>query len=164
MAGKILIPQPFGTRKSLYDKESGFLISKFMILELLVAVLLVVIFNWMRKKMLAEHPTRGRLANLFEAFLHFVRDEIAKKSIGHDADKFVPLLWTVFFFILGCNLLGLVPWMGTATGALGTTLALAAAMLMTTFFAGFRAFGPKWLWTRFRAAHGFADAGSNRSN
>ncbi len=117
MAGKVLIPQPFGTRKSLYEKQSGFLISKFMILELIVAVLLCVIFNWMKKKMLTEHPTKGRLANLFEAFLHYIRDEIAKKAIGHDADKFVPLLWTVFFFILGCNLLGLVPWMGTATGA-----------------------------------------------
>lgn len=149
MAGKVLIPQPFGELKSLYDKKSGFAISKFMILELLVAVLLIVIFTWMRKKMITEHPTKGRLANLFEAFMHYIRDEIAIKNIGHDGEKFVPLLWTVFFFVLGCNLLGLVPWMGTATGALGTTLALAFAMLLTTFFAGFRAFGPKWLWTGF---------------
>ena len=149
MAGKILIPQPFGERKSLYEKESGFLISKFMILELIVALLMVLIFSWMRKKMLTEHPTKGRLANMFEAFLHYIREEIAIKNIGHDGDKFVPLLWTVFFFVLGCNLLGLVPWMGTATGALGTTMALAFAMLLTTFFAGFRAFGPKWLWSGF---------------
>ena len=26
----------------------------------------------------------------------------------HDADKYLPLLWTVFFFILGCNLMGMI--------------------------------------------------------
>lgn len=149
MSGKILIPQPFGELKSLYDKKSGFAISKFMILELVVAVFLILIFTWMRKKMMTEHPTKGRLANFFEVLIHYVRDEIAHKNIGHDADKFVPLLWTVFFFILSCNLLGIVPWMGTATGALGTTAALAFAMLLTTFFSGFKAFGPKWLWSGF---------------
>ena len=150
MAGKVLIPQIFGGKlKTLYTADSGFALSKFMVLELVVAIFMVVIFNWMRKKMTTEHPTKGRLANFFEVFLHYIRDDIAKKNIGHDADKFVPLLWTVFFFILGCNLLGMVPWMGTATGALGTTAALAFAILLTTFFAGFSTFGPKWIWTGF---------------
>ncbi len=149
MTGKIVIPQPFGELKTLYTKDSGFAISKFMILELIVAVFMVVVFNWMRKKMATEHPTKGRLANLLETFLHFIREDIAKKNIGHDADKFVPLLWTVFFFILGCNLFGMVPWMGTATGALGTTLALAFSILLATFFAGFSTFGPKWIVTGF---------------
>jgi F-type H+-transporting ATPase subunit a len=99
--------------------------------------------------MTTEHPTRGRVANLFEALLHFVRDKIAKPSIGHDADKFVPLLWTIFFFFIICNLMGLVPWLGTITSALGATFALAVGVLLTTFFAGFRAFGPKWLWSGF---------------
>jgi F-type H+-transporting ATPase subunit a len=149
MAGKIVIPQPFGELRSLYQKESGFAISKFMILELLVAGLLLFIFIWLKKKMVAGEPTQGRVANLFEALLHFVRDKIAKPSIGHDADKFVPLLWTIFFFILACNLLGLVPWMGTVTASLGATFALAVGVLIATFLAGFRAFGPKWLWTGF---------------
>ncbi len=149
MAGKILIPQPFGKLQTLYQKESGFAISKFMVLELVVAAVLLLIFTWLKKKMIREHPTQGRFANLFEVLLHFVRDQIAKPSIGHDADKFVPLLWTIFFFILTCNLMGLVPWMGTVTAALGATFALAVGVLLATFFAGFRAFGPKWLWSGF---------------
>ncbi|MCA9071368.1 MAG: F0F1 ATP synthase subunit A, partial [Planctomycetaceae bacterium] len=150
MSGKILIPQLPGTKlRTLYEAEHGFAISKFMVLELIVAVLMIVIFNWMKKKLITEHPTKGRFANMVEAIMHYVRDEIARKNIGHDADKFVPLLWTVFFFILGCNLIGIIPWTGTATGVWGTTAALAFAMLLATFFAGFRAFGPKWLWTGF---------------
>jgi F-type H+-transporting ATPase subunit a len=150
LSGKILIPQPPGTElKTLYAKESGFAISKFMIIELLVAGLMLAIFIWLRKKMTAGEPTKGKIANLFEALLHFVRDKIAKPAIGHDADKFVPLLWTIFFFIIFCNLLGLVPWMGTVTASFGANLALAFGVLLTTFLAGFRAFGPKWLWSGF---------------
>lgn len=149
LTGKILIPQFFGTPKSLYDSGSGFAVSKFMVLELVVAILMVVTFTWLKKKMLTEHPTKGRLANFLEAFLHYIRQEIAIKNIGHDGDKFVPLLWTIFFFILGCNVLGLVPWTGTATAAFETNLTLAFGVLLTTFFAGFQAFGPKWLWTGF---------------
>src|SRR5262249_10695445 len=44
---------------------------------------------------------------------------------GNEADKFVPLLWTIFFFVLGCNLFGLIPWFGSPTGAWGMTLAMA---------------------------------------
>ena len=39
---------------------------------------------------------------MFEAFLLFIRDDIARPAIGHhDADRFVPLLWTIFMFVLG---------------------------------------------------------------
>ena len=51
LSGKIIIPQPFATLKNLHDKESGFAISKFMILEVFAGVILVFIFsrlgNWM---------------------------------------------------------------------------------------------------------------------
>ena len=46
-----------------------------------------------------------------------MRDNVARPAIGgHDADRFLPLLWTMFFFILGCNLMGMVPWAGSPTG------------------------------------------------
>ena len=61
---------------------------------------------------------KGRLWNMFEAFLLFIRDDIAEPAIGHhDADRFVPLLWTIFMFVLGCNLLGMMPWVGAPTAA-----------------------------------------------
>ncbi|MBU6277543.1 MAG: hypothetical protein KGQ61_12975, partial [Planctomycetes bacterium] len=45
MDGKILIPQPFAELHSLYAVKSGFGISKYMILELVVAGLLYLIFT-----------------------------------------------------------------------------------------------------------------------
>jgi len=146
--GKILLhPQPFGTQKNLYEKESGFLISKFMILEAVIAILLAAIFIRVAQKLSSGATPQGRFANLFEGALVFLRDEIARPAIGkHDADKFLPLLWTMFFFILTCNLFGLVPWAGSATGALAVTFALACVTLITVFASGMAKFGPIGFW------------------
>jgi F-type H+-transporting ATPase subunit a len=53
---------------------------------------------------------------------------------------------TVFFFIVGCNLLGLVPWAGSATGALATTGAMALLTFATVIIAGMIKLGPIKFW------------------
>jgi F-type H+-transporting ATPase subunit a len=145
--GKIIIPQPFGKLKNNYEKESGLAISKFMILELLVAMVLIVIFRRLATRSEHGRPVRGRLWNMFEAFLLFIRDGIAKPAIGgHDADRFVPLLWTVFMFVLGCNLLGMLPWVGAPTGSFSVTLGLALVTFATVIVAGSKQFGIVGFW------------------
>jgi F-type H+-transporting ATPase subunit a len=146
--GKILIPQPFGTLKNLYTPESGFCISKFMILELAIAAVIFLIFTRLAKKMKQDGPApKGRFRNLFETFVLFIRDDVARPAIGHGADKFLPVLLTMFFFILGCNLSGLVPWLGTPTAAFGATLALAMVTFLTGLIAGSKKFGIIGYWT-----------------
>jgi F-type H+-transporting ATPase subunit a len=146
--GKIMIPQVFGAKlKNNYEKESGFAISKFMILELAVALLLIALFTRLASRAREGRPVRGRLWNMFEAFLLFIRDEIARPAIGHhDADRFVPLLWTVFMFVLGCNLLGMLPWLGAPTASFSVTLALAAVTFATVIVAGSMRFGIVGFW------------------
>jgi F-type H+-transporting ATPase subunit a len=145
--GKILIPQPFGTLRNNYEKESGFAISKFMILETVVAILLIAIFWRLAHRIKDGKPVRGRLWNMFEAFLLFIRDEVARPAIGgHDADRFVPFLWTVFMFVLGLNLLGMVPWMGSPTASFSVTLAMAAVTFVTVVIAGSIRFGVVGFW------------------
>lgn len=146
--GKIIIPQPPGVElRNLYQKESVFAISRFMVLEVVVAILLTIIFVRLAQKMRSSIVPKGRGWNLFEAILQYIRKEIAEPAIGHhDADRFVPLLWTMFFFILACNLFGLIPWAGSPTGAFSTTLALAAVTLVTVFVAGMIKFGPIGFW------------------
>jgi F-type H+-transporting ATPase subunit a len=79
---------------------------------------------------------RGRgpkgAANVVEAMVLFIRDEIALKNIGHGGERFVPYIVTVFFFILFCNLLGLVPWGATPTGNISVTAALAIMTFVTS--------------------------------
>lgn len=145
--GKILIPQPFGTLKNLYEKESGFAISKFMILEVFVAVVMAFLFILLATRMKSAVVPRGKTWNFLEGILFYIRDQIAMPAIGHhDADRFVPLLWTMFFFILGLNVLGLVPWAGSPTASFSVTLALAAVTFSTVLCAGMVKFGPVGFW------------------
>jgi F-type H+-transporting ATPase subunit a len=57
--------------------------------------------------------TKRRLAHLVEVLCVYLRDEIARPLLKDRTDKLMPFLWTIFFFILVNNLLGLVPIMDT---------------------------------------------------
>lgn len=142
LSGKILIPQPFARLKNLYEVESGFGISRFMVVELLIALLVAGAFIWLARRRQASLRPVGRRENLMEALVVYVRDEIARPSIGHGADKFVPFLLTAFFFILSCNLLGMIPGLGTVTGAIEVTSALAFCTFGMGVFYGIKNLGP----------------------
>jgi F-type H+-transporting ATPase subunit a len=147
LSGKILIPQPFGTLKNLHDKQSGFCISKFMILEVVIAALLVYLLKKYARQVQNGEPARGKFWNAIDAIVLYVRDQVARPAIGeHHADHFVPLLWSVFFFILTCNLFGMIPWLGAPTGTFGTTLALSCVTLGTVLFSGMKQFGVLKFW------------------
>ncbi|HEY2251252.1 MAG TPA: F0F1 ATP synthase subunit A, partial [Planctomycetaceae bacterium] len=147
MSGKILIPQPFAKLKNLHDVQSGFGISKFMIIELVIVLLLVLVFKKYGEKIREGHPPRGKFWNTLDAFILYLRDNVARPAIGeHDADEFLPLLWTIFFFILVCNLFGMLPWVGAPTGAFGVTLALAFVIFCTSLLFGMKKFGPLGFW------------------
>jgi F-type H+-transporting ATPase subunit a len=143
LSGKILIPQPPGaTLRNLYEPESGFCISKFLVIEVAVALVLLVVFSQLGRRIAAGQPPRGRLWNLLEVFLVYLRDNVARSAIGkHDGDRFVPLLWTIFMFVLGCNLCGLLPWVGSPTGSFGVTTALAAVTFSAGTLSGMKKFG-----------------------
>ena len=79
---------------------------------------------------------RGLLMNMVETIVIYVRDEIAKPNLGAKTDRYLPYLLTVFFFILACNLLGLLPFGATATANITTTAVLAIITFVITQFAG----------------------------
>lgn len=147
LSGKIVIPQPFGTLRNLYEKESGLAISKFMIIEIVVAVIIALLFSWLARRVAHGAAPKGKLWNLLETFVVFIRDEIAEPAIGHhDAHRFTPLLWNIFFFILGMNLFGMIPWMGAPTGTFGVTLGLALCIMGTVLIGGTLSLGPVGFW------------------
>jgi len=99
-------------------------------------------------------------AAILEPLILFIRDEIAKPSIGMKYEKFMPYLLTLFFFILICNLLGLIPFIGgfNITGNIAVTLTLAAFTFLIISFNGKSAYWahifwppgvPKWLYPLF---------------
>jgi F-type H+-transporting ATPase subunit a len=122
----------------------------------LVALTLILAARGARREA-ASGAGRGPkgAANVVEAMVLFIRDEIALKNIGHGGERFVPYIVTVFFFILYCNLLGLVPWGATPTGNISVTAALAIMTLIVVEFAGMKELGAKgYLGTIFYAPPG----------
>ncbi len=148
--GRWEIPQPFGTVTYFPHggtHTSGFVISKFMVLEVVAAVIVAAIAIRLARRAAVTDRPRGRLWNFFEAVLLFIRDEVARPAIGHhDGDKFLPFLWTLFFFILTCNLLGMIPWLGSPTGAIGVTAALAFGTFLVVVGSGMAKLGPVHFW------------------
>ena len=125
----------------------GFQVTRFMVSELIAAVLVMVVLIPVARHMARGHVSRGWFMNLFETLLLFIRDQIARPAIGgHGADHFLPYLWTVFFFVLFNNLLGLIPGMASATGNINVTAVLALFTLGTVLFAGMRELGPGKFW------------------
>jgi F-type H+-transporting ATPase subunit a len=103
-----------------------FQITKFMIMELIAAALILIIYVPLARRASSGELPKGRWWNAFESLLTFVRNEIAKPNLGEkDADKYVPYLWTLFLFLLFCNLLGMIPFMGSPTASIWATGALA---------------------------------------
>jgi F-type H+-transporting ATPase subunit a len=146
LSGKILIPQPFGAElRNLYEKEGGLTniaVSKFMIVEVVVVLILITVFSWLAKKVVPGGPPKGKSWNFLETFVVFIRDQIAEPAIGHhDAHTYVPFLCTAFFFVLGCNLSGMIPWVGSPTGTFGVTFGLAMVTFMTVIASGMARFG-----------------------
>lgn len=203
LSGKIIIPQPFGELRNLHEAEStltnapadwpsrgfinqddfGFCISRFMLIELAVGLIICLLFAWLGRRLTQGGPPRGKLWNFLETFVVFIRDQIARPALGghheedhahpehghehgdpyaehgqprrekkphvaaaahhHDdpATKYTPLLWTIFFFVLGCNLMGMVPWAGAPTGAFAVTLSLALITFGTVIVLGMQKFG-----------------------
>lgn len=232
LSGKVLIPQPFATLRNMYEVESGFGISKYLVIQIFVGLVLIVIFSRLAARMQRGGPPKGKVWNLLESFLVFIRDQIVRPSVGghheddslhpehghelggpyaehgradygetvvqlereldqhlgaaadagaptapmhaahppahaahghahpvpehaaHDhahaahghqhadvTNKYLPLFWTIFFFVLGCNLMGMVPWAGAPTAAFAVTFALAMVTFATVVVMGMAEFG-----------------------
>ncbi len=104
----------------------SFALTKFMVLQVLGSLILLGLFVPLAKRIRHGEAPRGRLWNALEFLLVFIRNDVARPSIGkEEADRYVPFLWTIFFFILVCNLMGLVPFLGSPTGAITVTGVLA---------------------------------------
>lgn len=157
----------------------GVQVTRFMVMELLAALLMIAILIPVARRVAAQRVTKGRFWNIFESILLFIRDGIARPTIdiGHDehdeahahpeqthaahpdshghhaqaqhgrtSDAFLPFLWTLFFFVLFCNLLGMIPGGASATGNISVTATLAFITLCAVITAGVRASGPVGFW------------------
>lgn len=91
---------------------------------------------------------RGFAAGM-EAMALYLRNEVVLANVGPHGQKFVPFALTLFYFILCCNLLGLIPYGATATGNISVTATLALITGIVVELVGVRTNGFGYLKTIF---------------
>jgi F-type H+-transporting ATPase subunit a len=98
-------------------------------MEILVVLLLLLFFVAVRAKMSVEKP--GGLQHLVEAAEEFVAEQ-AHGVMGHGYERYIPYAITILYFILLCNLLGLVPGFESPTA--DPTVPLGCALLTFVYY------------------------------
>lgn len=121
----------------------GFL-TRHALTMLMGTVVVLVLFLVMYKK--NERVPTG-WTNCLEAFVLFIRDDIAVPNMGEkDGLQFTPMLCSLFFFILVLNLIGIIPIFPTATSNINITFALAFLIFILLVFGTLARNGLKGMW------------------
>ncbi|MFC1764100.1 F0F1 ATP synthase subunit A [Planctomycetota bacterium] len=104
---QILAFNPLSHNQSVPVFELGPLtISNHMLMVAVTAVLLAVgIPLAVRKRAMAPRGWQ----NLIESVCDFIRKEVAQPILGDQTDRYIGFIWSIFFFVLTLNLLGMIP-------------------------------------------------------
>ncbi|MCU0624951.1 MAG: F0F1 ATP synthase subunit A [Gemmatimonadaceae bacterium] len=119
-----------------------------LVAALTAAVVLIGVARAHAKHSHRAGAPKGFAAGM-EGMILYLRNEVILPNVGHHGNGFVPFLLTLFFFILLCNLWGIVPWGATATGNIAVTATLAIITFFVVEAAGIRANGLGYLNTIF---------------
>lgn len=138
----------------------GHPVTNHMFMLALAAVVLMIVLP-------LAAATRGivpsGLRNMVEAVLQFLREGLARPILGAATDRYIPVVWTIFFLVLTANLLGMIPIGaalgsfdahlehvgGTATGNISITVGLALVSFLFIHLAGIREQGFVHYWQNF---------------
>lgn len=150
---------PFYTVSTIFSNHIAM-----QILAALLLILLIPRFVRLRDTgdAVGDLTPRG-FRNFFEAICNYLRNEVARPALGEHTDRFIPYIWSVFFYILFCNILGLLPLEsltrplirplfhtghgigGSATGNIFVTGTLAACTLFMVVVNGLRIGGMHYI-------------------
>jgi len=125
-------------------------ISMIILAGLLLLIFMPRAFRKLRNKESVEELTPRGFGNAIEAICQYIRKEVAEPNLGEHTDRFIKYIWSVFFFILTMNLVGLLPFPvlsqfalkmplgGTATANIWVTATLALTTLTMMLVNGLR--------------------------
>ncbi|MEO8557535.1 MAG: F0F1 ATP synthase subunit A [Rhodospirillales bacterium] len=96
-------------------------------LWMVVAVGLIVLVMTLGANRRALIP--GRLQSLGELGYDFIAN-LVRENVGSEGKKYFPFIFTLFMFVLFCNVLGMVPYSFSVTGQIIVTFALALTVFI----------------------------------
>lgn len=101
-------------------------------------LLLVLGSRWLTRRLSVEQP--GTLQALAEWFVETVEEQL-RSSLRQNAGTYLPLIATLFLFVLFANLSGLIPGNEPPTAHIETDAALAGIVFFAAIYFGIRAQG-----------------------
>lgn len=120
-----------------------------MFIDAIILLLCILIpARWYRHRK-AGDPAPGGFTGFIEMIVTYVEDNIIKPGVGEGYEKYSPYLMTCFFFILTCNLMGIMPFPpggGNVTGNIAVTFFLALCTFIITQFSGTRHYWKEIFW------------------
>jgi F-type H+-transporting ATPase subunit a len=121
-----------------YSHDAAHPWADWFICEVLVVLLLVLLFSFLRARLSVDKP--GKLQHVFELFHEFVSAS-ANEMVEHGASKYVPFFGTIFLFIFFMNLLGLVPGFVAPTQFPWVPMGMACSLFVFYHAVGIKANG-----------------------
>lgn len=137
-------------RVHVAGKEIDLSITKHVFFLMVAAIASILLLVGVARSHTRSSREAGRpkgFAAGMEAMILYLRNEIFMPVLGHGGSKYIPFCLTLFFFIVWCNLLGLLPWGSTPTGNINVTATLAVVTFFVIEIAGMRSLGKGYLGT-----------------
>ena len=119
--------------------DTGFGITQYMLYAILVWIIVFAVVMLAGKRLTLV--PNNKFVNMVEYGYQMVRNNIGEGTIGHGYKKHIPLLATLFFFILVSNFIGLIPGSKAATGSLQINWALSIIAFVYFNYWGVKAHG-----------------------
>lgn len=109
-------------------------------LWMFIALMIVSVF------LVAGTRSPKLVPNRMQAAVEYVYDFVRRmldENVGPEGRRYAPLIFSIFIFVLACNLLGLIPWVGafTPTSHISVTLGLAFLVFIVVCIVGFARHG-----------------------
>lgn len=112
-------------------------------MELLVFIFLIVLFLLVRSRLSVDNP--GGLQHLFEAVDGFIKSQSDEIIGGHHNEGYTPFLAALLYFILFCNLIGIIPGFESPTALAVVPLGCALCAFVYYQVQGFKHAGIGYL-------------------
>lgn len=130
--------------KRLVEWNVGGLDVSFTNASLFMVIAIAAITLFLTLSMRGRAMVPGRMQSMAEISYEFIANMI-KDNVGSDGRKYFPFIFTLFMFVLFCNLLGMIPYTFTVTSQIIVTFALAALVFVGVTVIGIIRHGFKFL-------------------
>lgn len=121
---------PLTEKMSLFGVDISFTNSALFMVISLALIAFVMVYGTRSRSLVP-----GRLQSLAEIFYEFVADTVTSTT-GKEGLRFLPLVFSLFMFVLICNFLGLIPGTFTVTSQVIVTFAFAMLVILTVLLYG----------------------------